>query len=126
MTASPTALDLARACVMTVAAGVHTSVRVVPPGTDPQHSIHWITVPADLAARYVEEAVATLAPFVDLGMARGRLSQIPAMLPWCPPAVDVIRRAVERAQGDAPAEPPRDIAPEVAHMVGDDDDGEIG
>ena len=115
MTASPTAVELARACVMTVDAGAMRSVRVVPPGTDPRHSIHWITVPADLAARYVEEAVAVLAPFVDLGMARGRLTPEPSttrpLHTWRPMLM------VE--------EPPRDIAPEVPYTVDDEDDQEI-
>ncbi len=116
MTASPTAVELARACVMVVESGIWHHVRIVPPGTDPKDSVHWITVTADLTAHYVEAAVAVLAPFVDLGMARGRLTPEPAagrpLHTWRPMLMA--------------EEPPRDIAPEVSHMVGDDDDGEIG
>ena len=112
MTASPTAVELARACVMVVESGIWHHVRIVPPGTDPKDSVHWITVTADLAAQHVDAAVAVLAPFVDLGLARGRLAPVPPALgPWvtvapCP-------------------EPPRTVAPEVPYTVDDEDDQEV-
>lgn len=120
--ASPTALELARACVITIYAGAMRHVRIVPPGTDPRHSVLWITVPAELVARHVEEAVATLAPFVDLGMARGRAEGSRPTL--------VIGRGLRVHGADdlevfLETEPQRAVAPEVPYTVDDEDDQEI-
>ena len=127
MTASPTAVELAAACVYVEEAGPWSHIRIVPPGQEPHQAIHWTSAKAEDLPHQRAAVVAMLAPFIDLGMARGRLTPAPPSLPWRLPTIGAVRAVLE-AQGHtgAPVEPPRDIAPEVSHMVGDDDDGEIG
>jgi hypothetical protein len=117
VTASPTALDLARACVYVEEAGPWNHIRIVPPGQEPHQAIHWTSAKAEDLPHQRDAVVAMLAPFIDLGMARGRLS--PDLHPlWLdPPPLEPWRRDVE---------PPRTIAPEVAHDCVDDDDGDPG
>ena len=70
--ASPVAEELAATCVQVEARGVLRHVRIVPPGTDPAHSLPWATCSEAEVRRHVADAVRMLAPFVDLGLARGR------------------------------------------------------
>lgn len=116
MTASPTAMELAAACVYVEEAGPWHHIRIVPPGQEPHRAIHWTSATAEDLPRQRAAVVAMLAPFVDLGMARGRLTPAPCP-PWLDPSpMEPWRRDVE---------PPRDIAPEVPYTVDDEDDQEI-
>ena len=115
MTASPTAVELAAACVCVEEAGPWHHIRIVPPGQEPHQAIHWTSATAEDLPRQRAAVVAMLAPFVDLGMARGRLIPEPVaarpLHTWRPMLMA--------------EEPPRDIAPEVPYTVDDEDDQEI-
>lgn len=115
MTASPTAVELAAACVYVEEAGPWHHIRIVPPGQEPHQAIHWTSAKAEDLPHQRAAVVAMLAPFVDLGMARGRLAPEPPtgrpLHTWRPMLMA--------------EEPPRTIAPEVPYTVDDEDDQEI-
>jgi hypothetical protein len=116
VTASPTALELARACVYVVEAGPWNHIRIVPPGQEPHQAIHWTSAKAEDLPHQRDAVVAMLAPFIDLGLARGRLTPEPT-------AGRPLRAWHSAVMVE---EPPRTIAPEVAHDCVDDDDGDPG
>ena len=124
MTASPTARELAAACVHVEARGVLRHVRIVPPGTDPAQGVHWATSSEAGVRHHVQSAIDLLAPFVDLGLARRRLT---------PPTGDAHPADFFGMLADAPLAEfpsadalgcPREVA--LAHDLHDDDDGDPG
>ncbi len=119
--ASPMAEELAATCVQVEARGVLRHVRIVPPGTDPAHSLPWATCSEAEVRHHVADAVRLLAPFVDLGLARGRAARSPATPSAEPPGAYLGALADPALWVHAP----REVAP-VDHDRHDDDDGDPG
>ena len=106
---TPRALALAAPCVVVVDRGPWHHVRIVPPGTDPDHSLHWATASAADLRRHYDAALAMVAAFVDLGLARARVTL---------PTSDESPAAFMGLLADAPCEafPPALSGSEVADV----------